>query len=91
MTSENYLGLFGGVFGIILLVLSMVWLVMWLVVPFMIYFILHRLRRIHEDLYAKQVECNRLLAEALRAQSAVLPATRDVRLESEATRNPFAK
>lgn len=81
MMDYDFAALFGGVLGFLLMAFVAVWAVLWTLVPFMMYFILHRLRRIHEDLYAKQVECNRLLEQALRAPGA--------RVESEATRNPF--
>lgn len=81
MSSEQITALFGGTMGVLLLIVLVVWSILWFLVPFMIYFILHRLRRIHEDLYGKQVEQNRLLEAALRRPGE--------RVESEATRNPF--
>ncbi len=69
MSREELFAALSGWLGILLAIFGVVWLVLWILVPFMIYFILHRLRRIHEDLYAKQVEANRLLAEAVRGQA----------------------
>jgi beta-lactamase regulating signal transducer with metallopeptidase domain len=88
MNLESLPTLFGGALGVVLFVVGVVWLVLWLAVPFMIYFILHRLRRIHEDLYAKQVEANRLLAESLKGPPRV-PQAQAWSQECEETRNPF--